>query len=371
MSKFNEADMLKLEAALTQIKKQIGDDGKVHIGTEGVKKVDIISTGCLPLDVALRVGGVPRGRIIEIYGPEASGKTTFAYSVIAQAQRLGELCAFVDVEQAVDPTYATNLGVDFDHMPLIQPDTAEEALDTVEILARSGAVSVIVLDSVAALVTQAEVDGEMGDQQVGVQARIMGKAMRKLVPVAARNNVIIIFVNQLRKKVQTMGYGPTEVTSGGEALKYYASVRLDIRRIKTEKNSKGEAKYNVVRVKVIKNKVAPPYGEAIINVYFGTGFDRAGGIIDEGLKLSEKLGSKKDNTEMLPVIKTGTHITFKGDPELRRHGRDNARKLLLDNPELMDELESYIRQHSIHVVEAPAAAAAAPSNDDGAGEQDE
>ncbi len=375
MTKFDAVKMQKLEAALTQIKKNLGDEGKVHVGSEAIKKVDIISTGCLPLDVALRVGGVPRGRVIEIYGPEASGKTTFAYSVIAQAQRMGELCAFVDVEQAVDPTYASNLGVDFDHMPLIQPDNAEEALETVELLALSGAVSVIVLDSVAALVTQAEVDGEMGDIQVAGQARLMSKAMRKLVPIAARNNVIIIFINQLRKKVATMGYGPTEITSGGEALKYYASVRLDIRRIKTEKNSKGEAKYNIVRVKVIKNKVAPPYGEAIINIYFGTGFDRAGGIIDEGLKLTDKLSAKKDNKLMLPVVKTGTHLTFMQNEEYRRHGRDNARKFLLDNPQLMDELESYIRGQAIQVVDVQATAAsksaangAKPDADDGQSE---
>jgi recombination protein RecA len=349
--KFDETKMQKLELALNQIKKNLGDEGKVHIGTEAIRKVDIISTGCLPLDVALRVGGVPRGRIIEIYGPEASGKTTFAYSVIAQAQRQGELAAFVDVEQAVDPAYATALGVDFDRMPLIQPDNAEEALDTVEILAASGAVSVIVLDSVAALVTQAEVEGEMGDMQVGTQARLMGKAMRKLTPIAARNQVIIIFVNQLRKKVQTMGYGPNEVTSGGEALKYYSSVRLDIRRIKTEKDSKGNPKYNVVRVKVIKNKVAPPYGEAIINIYFGTGFDKAGGLIDEGLKLTEQL-DKKGNEKVLPVTKSGNHLTFMGREDTRRNGRDNARKYLLEHPELMDEMNDYIRGHLINVVEA-------------------
>jgi recombination protein RecA len=358
MTTFDKDKMQKLEVALAQIKKKLGDEGKVHMGAESVRKIDIISTGCLPLDVALRVGGVPRGRVTEIYGPEASGKTTFAYSVIAQAQRMGELCAFVDVEQAVDPTYAANLGVDFDHMPLIQPDSAEEALDTVELLAASGAVSVIVLDSVAALVTQAEIDGEMADMQVGSQARLMNKAMRKLTPIVKRNNVIVIFINQLRAKVNTMGYGPNEVTSGGNALKYYASVRLDIRRIKTEKNSKGEALYNVVRVKVIKNKVAPPYGEAILNVYFGTGFDRAGGIIDEGIKVTDKLDKKgrDPQTDILPVVKTGNHYTFMENEESRRNGRPNARKYLLDHPELMDEMENYIRSRAIQVIERPATA---------------
>jgi recombination protein RecA len=366
MTNFDKDKMQKLEVALAQIKKNLGDEGKVHMGAEAVRKVDIISTGSLPLDIALRVGGVPRGRIIEIYGPEASGKTTFAYGVIAEAQRKGELAAFVDVEQAVDPAYAAALGVDFNAMPLIQPDSAEEALDTVELLAASGAVSVIVVDSVAALVTQAEIDGDMGDMQVGSQARLMNKALRKLTPIAKRNDVIIIFVNQLRAKVNTMGYGPAEVTSGGNALKYYASVRLDIRRIKTEKNSKGEAQYNVVRVKVIKNKVAPPYGEAILNVYFGTGFDQAGGLIDEGLKLTEKLDKKTrdKDVDILPVVKTGNHYTFMEREDTRRNGRPNARKFLLDNPDLMEEMERYIRDRAIQVTDSPAAAAASSGDAD-------
>lgn len=355
MADFDPAKLKALDAALAIVKQEVGEEN-VHMGTDVAQSVEVIPTGCLPLDIALGVGGVPRGRIVEIFGPEASGKTTFALSVIAQAQKKGEICAFVDVEQALDPTYARNLGVDFDHMPLIQPENGEKAMEAIEILVRSKAVSVIVLDSVAALVLQSEIDGEMGDAHVAGQARLMSQAMRKLVNAVKRSNCILIFTNQLRDKIGGMGgYGPTQVTSGGNALKYYASVRLDIRRIKTEKDAKtGGAKANRVRVKVVKNKVAPPYKEAEMLIYYGSGFDRAAALIEIGV-------------EIKAVKKSGAYFAY-GEQTMGQ-GLEKAREFLTQNPDIADEIEAKILAEKL-VLAKPADKPASDSSlgDDSSGD---
>jgi recombination protein RecA len=290
-------------------------------------QIDSIPTGSMALDAALGIGGLPRGRIIEIYGPEASGKTTLALHAVAEAQKKGSEAAYIDVEHALDPVYAKALGVDVDSLLVSQPDAGEQALEIMEALIRSGAVDIVVLDSVAALVPRAEIEGEMGDSHVGLQARLMSQAMRKLAPVVAKSNCIAIFINQLRLKVGVV-YGNPEVTSGGNALKYYASVRLDVRRTETLKSG-GEAIGSHTRVKIVKNKVAPPFKEAEFDVIYGQGISRDGELLDLAVKLDI-------------VQKSGAWFSYKEDR--LGQGRDNTREYLKANPALMAEIEAQVRE---------------------------
>ena len=286
-------------------------------------QVDAISTGSLGLDLALGVGGVPRGRIIEVYGPESSGKTTLALHILAEAQKKGGEVAFIDVEHALDPTYAEALGVDINNLLVSQPDTGEQAMEICEALVRSGAIDAIVVDSVAAMVPRAEIEGEMGDSHVGLQARLMSQAMRKLTSVIGKTNTVCVFINQLREKVGVM-YGNPEVTTGGRALKYYASVRIDIRRVEGLKDSSGQFIGNHTRAKIVKNKVAPPFREAEFDIMFGEGISKMSELIDVGVKLGI-------------VQKSGAWFNY-GDIRLGQ-GRDNAKQFLKDNPEIANDIE--------------------------------
>ena len=295
-------------------------------GTNKVK-VDVIPTGCLALDQALGIGGVPRGRIIEIYGPESSGKTTLALHIAAEAQRAGGIVAFIDAEHALDPVYAGNLGVDLAHLYVSQPDDGEQALAIAEELARSGSLDLIVVDSVAALTPKAEIDGEMGDSVVGLQARLMSQAMRKLNPAIAKTNTCIIFINQLREKIGVM-FGNPETTTGGKALKFYASIRMDVRRVETIKDASG-AVGNRTRVKVVKNKLAPPFKQADFDIMFGTGISRYGVILD--MAVAQGL-----------ILKSGAWFSYEG--EKIGQGREKAVDYLKNNPELADTLEARIRE---------------------------
>ena len=311
-----------LEVALAQIEKQYGKGAIMLMGDAASKiKVDVIPTGCIELDAALGVGGVPRGRIIEIYGPEASGKTTLALHIVSEAQKLGGMCVFIDAEHALDPVYAKNLGIDLDNLYISQPDSGEQALDIADSLTRSGAVDVIVIDSVAALVPKSELEGDMGDSHVGLQARLMSQALRKLAGVIGKSNTCVIFINQLREKVGVM-FGNPETTTGGKALKYFASVRLDVRRIDTLKQG-NSAVGSRTRVKVVKNKVAPPFRQAEFDIIYGEGVSREGSALDMGVE--HKL-----------VQKTGAWFSY-GDYRLGQ-GRENARQFLKDNPELCEEI---------------------------------
>lgn len=315
-----------LELALTQIEKQFGKGSIMKLGQETHAKVESIPTGALSLDMAIGVGGVPRGRVIEIFGPEASGKTTLSLSIIAEAQRKGGVAAFIDAEHAFDSTYAKKLGVNLDDLLISQPDSGEQALDICETLVRSGAVDVIVIDSVAALVPRAEIEGEMGEPHVGLQARLMSQALRKLTSSIHRSKTSVIFINQIREKIGVM-FGNPETTPGGRALKFYASVRLDIRRIENIKVG-DESIGSHVRVKVVKNKVAPPFRQAEFDIIYSEGISKAGDIID----LGQNLGI---------IQKTGTWLTY-GDLKIGQ-GRDNARNYLKENPKLITELERKIR----------------------------
>jgi len=317
-----------VEIAVGQIEKQFGKGSIMRLGQRGaIAAVPSISTGSISLDYALGVGGVPRGRVIEIFGPEASGKTTLALQVIAQAQKNGGMAAFVDAEHALDPTYAKKLGVDLDNLLVSQPDHGEQALEIVELLVRSGGVDVVVVDSVAALVPKAEIEGEMGEAQVGLQARLMSQALRKLTGVVSKSNTCLIFINQLREKIGVM-FGNPETTTGGRALKFYASVRLDIRRIGAIKD--GETVVGGrTRVKVVKNKVAPPFREAEFDVLYGEGISREGDLLD--LAVDRRI-----------VEKSGTWFSFNG--ERLGQGRENARQLLKANSELYRALEERIRK---------------------------
>ncbi|MBR3299334.1 MAG: recombinase RecA [Clostridia bacterium] len=311
-----------LEVALAQIEKQFGKGAIMLMGDAASKiTVDVIPTGCIELDAALGVGGVPRGRIVEIYGPEASGKTTLALHVVAQAQKMGGMCVFIDAEHALDPVYAKNLGIDLDNLYISQPDCGEQALEIADSLARSGAVDVIVIDSVAALVPKSELEGDMGDSHVGLQARLMSQALRKLAGVVGKSNTCVIFINQLREKVGVM-FGNPETTTGGKALKYFASVRLDVRRIDTLKQGNA-AVGSRTRVKVVKNKVAPPFRQAEFDIIYGEGISKEGSALDMGV-------------EHKIVQKTGAWFSY-GDFRLGQ-GRENARQFLKDNPELCDEI---------------------------------
>ena len=316
-----------LEMALSQIEKQFGKGAVMKLGDAASRiVVSTISSGCLALDIALGVGGIPRGRIIEIYGPESSGKTTIALHVIAEAQKQGGTAAFIDAEHALDPVYAENLGVDVDELYISQPDTGEQALEITEALVRSGAIDVVVIDSVAALVPKAEIEGDMGDSHVGLQARLMSQALRKLAGVISKSNTIVIFINQLREKVGVM-FGNPETTTGGKALKFYASVRLDVRKIDVIKNGT-DIVGNRTRIKVVKNKVAPPFKQAEFDIIYGEGISNESAILD--LAVEQKI-----------ISKTGAWYSY-GDMRMAQ-GRDNARLFLKDNKELCDEIEAKIR----------------------------
>ncbi len=331
-----------LEMALAQIEKQFGRGAVVKLGEKPKSDVAVIPTGSIALDMALGVGGVPRGRIVEIYGQESSGKTTLAYHIVAEAQKAGGVAAFVDAEHSVDAAYAAALGVDVDALLVSQPDTGEEALEIMDALIRSGAVDIVVLDSVAALVPKAEIEGDMGDSHVGLQARLMSQALRKIGGSLSKSNASAIFINQIREKIGVM-FGNPETTPGGRALKFWSSVRLEVRRIETLKVS-GEAVGNRVKVKVAKNKVAPPFKNAEFDIMFGKGISKSGGILDIA-------------TDMGLVGKTGTWYTY-GDQRIGQ-GRENAKKFLEDNPSVMEEMEARIRQAESDNGEAPVGAAAA------------
>ncbi len=322
----NSKDQL-LNEALKQIEKQYGKGAVMKLGDRALVEVDVISSGSLSIDNVLGVGGFPRGRIIEIYGPESSGKTTLALQAIAECQKGGGKCAFIDAEHAIDPKYAKALGVDVDELILSQPDSGEQALEIAEVLIKSGAIDLIVIDSVAALVPQAELDGEMGDSNIGLHARLMSKAMRKLAGSMSANNCTAIFINQLREKVGVM-FGNPETTTGGNALKFYSSVRLDIRRVTSIKDG-DEVIGNQVRVKIIKNKVAPPFRKAEFEITFGEGISKTGEIVDLGVEYGI-------------ISKSGSWFSY-NDTRLAQ-GRDAVKKVIKDNPELADEIEAKIMQ---------------------------
>ncbi|MBB1553367.1 MAG: recombinase RecA [Clostridiales bacterium] len=317
-----------LELALSQIEKQFGKGAVMKLGEFKTTDVEAISTGALSLDVALGIGGIPRGRIIEIYGPESSGKTTLALHMIAECQKTGGEAAFIDAEHALDPVYAKHLGVDIDNLIVSQPDTGEQALEIAEALIRSSAIDLVVVDSVAALVPKAEIDGEMGDTHVGLQARLMSQALRKLAGVLNRSNASLVFINQLREKVGVM-FGSPETTPGGRALKFYASVRLDIRKIEAIKQD-SEIIGNKVRVKVVKNKVAPPFRETEFDIIYGKGISKSGNILDLAVNLDI-------------VEKAGAWFSYNG--ERIGQGRENAKKYIENNPELMQELDQKVRKN--------------------------
>ena len=330
-----------LETALAQIEKTYGKGTVMRLGDRPEMSVDAIPTGSLALDSALGIGGVPKGRIIEIYGPESSGKTTLALHILAEAQKRGGEVAFVDAEHALDPDYAAALGVDIDSMLVSQPDTGEQALEIADALVRSGAVDAVVVDSVAALTPRAEIEGEMGDSFVGLQARLMSQALRKLAGSISKTNCVVIFINQLRMKIGVM-YGNPETTTGGNALKFYASVRLDVRRIESIKNG-SDVVGNRTRVKVVKNKVAPPFKEAVFDIMYGEGISKGGEILDMAVELDL-------------VQKSGSWFSI-GDERIGQ-GRDNAKAYILSHPELMERLEAQIRENLYKLQTGPRVKAA-------------
>jgi len=324
-----------LDAALSQIERAFGKGSIMRLGkNQQAIEIETVSTGSLGLDIALGVGGLPKGRVVEIYGPESSGKTTLALHTIAESQRKGGVCAFVDAEHALDPVYARKLGVNLDDLLISQPDTGEQALEITDTLVRSGAIDVLVVDSVAALTPRAEIEGEMGDSQPGLQARLMSQALRKLTASISRSNCMVIFINQIRMKIGVM-YGSPETTTGGNALKFYASVRLDIRRVSTLKE-RDEATGNQVRVKVVKNKVAPPFKQVEFDIMFGEGISKAGELIDLGVKAGI-------------VEKSGAWFSF--DSQRLGQGRENAKTFLKANPDVAAKIETTIRQNSGLVAE--------------------
>jgi recombination protein RecA len=313
--------------ALSQIERQFGKGAVMRMGEQTHMAVEGISTGSMALDIALGIGGLPRGRVVEIFGPESSGKSTLAMHVVAEAQRNGGICAYVDAEHAMDPSYARAIGVDVDELLISQPDTGEQALEITDMLIRSGAIDVVVIDSVAALTPRAEIEGEMGDSHVGLQARLMSQALRKITANLNRTKTICIFINQLREKIGVM-FGSPETTPGGRALKFYSSVRLDIRRIESIKDG-GEVVGNRTRVKVVKNKVAPPFRQAEFDITYGRGISREGSLIDVGVELGI-------------VKKSGAWYTYEG--EQLGQGRENAKSFLVENPELVFEIDTRIRE---------------------------
>ena len=324
----NEEKRKALEAALGQIEKQFGKGAVMKLGENSHVNVEAIPTGALSLDIALGIGGVPRGRIIEVYGPESSGKTTVALHMIAEAQKMGGEAAFIDAEHALDPVYAKKLGVDIDNLIVAQPDTGEQALEIAEALVRSGAIDIIVVDSVAALVPKAEIDGDMGDTHVALQARLMSQALRKLAGVLNKSNTVAIFINQLREKVGIM-FGNPEVTPGGRALKFYASVRMEVRRTETLKVN-NEMIGNRTRVKIVKNKVAPPFREAEFDIMYGEGISKESNIVDVGVNLEI-------------IEKSGAWFSYNGNRI--GQGRENVKQYLKNNPEVANEIEAKIREN--------------------------
>lgn len=326
----NEDKMRALDAALANIEKQFGKGTVMKLGDSAANmNIEAVPTGSLSLDLALGIGGVPKGRIIEIYGPESSGKTTVALHVVAEVQKRGGIAGFIDAEHALDPVYASNIGVDINNLYISQPDCGEQALEITETMVRSGAVDVVIVDSVAALVPKAEIDGEMGDSHVGLQARLMSQALRKLTAVISKSNCVVIFINQLREKIGVM-FGNPETTTGGRALKFYASVRMDVRKIETLKQN-GEVIGNRTRVKVVKNKVAPPFKEAEFDIMYGQGISKIGDILD--LAVKENI-----------VVKAGAWFSYNG--EKIGQGRENAKGFLLDNPAMVQEIEEKVRANA-------------------------
>lgn len=326
MNNIDSNKLKAIEAAMGQIEKQFGKGSVMKLGEESILNIDSIPTGCLDLDIGLGIGGVPKGRIVEIYGPESSGKTTVALHIVAEAQKLGGAVGFIDAEHALDPSYARKIGVDTENLIVSQPDTGEQGLEIAEALVRSGAIDVIVIDSVAALVPRAEIEGEMGDSHVGLQARLMSQALRKLAGTINKTNCVAIFINQLREKVGVM-FGNPETTPGGRALKFYASVRMDVRRIDSIKQGENIVG-NRTRVKIIKNKVAPPFRQAEFDIMYNEGISREGNIIDVGVK--EEI-----------VQKSGAWFSY-GDVRLGQ-GRENAKAYLKENPEIALDIENQIR----------------------------
>ena len=345
----NKDDKLKaLDAALTQIEKAYGKGSVMTLGDSGANmNIETVPTGSLSLDIALGLGGLPKGRVVEIYGPESSGKTTVALHMVAEVQKRGGIAGFIDAEHALDPVYAKNIGVDIDNLYISQPDNGEQALEITETMVRSGAVDIVIVDSVAALVPKAEIDGDMGDSHVGLQARLMSQALRKLTAIISKTNCIVIFINQLREKVGVM-FGNPETTTGGRALKFYSSVRLDVRRTESLKQS-GEVIGNHVRVKVVKNKIAPPFKEAEFDIMFGKGISREGDVLD--LAVDANI-----------VEKSGSWYAYKGAKI--GQGRENAKNYLLQNPLICEEIENQVRElHGLeaqHVVPGEMSAEAAP-----------
>jgi recombination protein RecA len=317
-----------LDTALAQIERQFGKGAVMKMGERGTVLVEVIPTGSISLDIALGIGGLPRGRIVEIYGPESSGKTTLALHAIANAQKAGGIAAFIDAEHAFDAEYAKKLGVDIDALLVSQPDTGEQALEIMDMLIRSGALDIVVVDSVAALVPRAEIEGEMGDSHMGLQARLMSQALRKITGALHQSKTTAIFINQLREKIGVF-FGSPETTTGGKALKFYASIRLDIRRIETLKDGQ-EAVGNRTRVKVVKNKMAPPFKQAEFDILYGVGISREGSLLDLGVEIGI-------------VKKSGSWYTYEGDQ--LGQGKENSRNFLLDNPDLANDIESKIRAH--------------------------
>ncbi len=318
-----------LDAALAQIERQYGKGSVMKLGDSGANmNIETVPTGSLSLDIALGLGGVPKGRIVEVYGPESSGKTTVALHMVAEVQKRGGIAGFIDAEHALDPVYAKNIGVDIDNLYISQPDNGEQALEITETMVRSGAIDIIIVDSVAALVPKAEIDGDMGDSHVGLQARLMSQALRKLTAVISKSNCIVIFINQLREKVGIM-FGNPETTTGGRALKFYSSIRMDVRRIESLKQG-GEVVGNRTRIKIVKNKIAPPFKEAEFDIMFGQGISTEGDILDLAAQVNI-------------VVKSGAWYAY-NDSKIGQ-GRENAKAFLKENPEILQEIETKVRAH--------------------------
>lgn len=329
MDKNNQEKLKALDVALTQIEKAYGKGAVMKLGDSGANmNIEVVPTGSLSLDIALGLGGLPKGRIIEIYGPESSGKTTVALHAVAEVQKRGGIAGFIDAEHALDPVYARNIGVDIDNLYISQPDNGEQALEITETMVRSGAIDIVIVDSVAALVPKAEIDGDMGDSHVGLQARLMSQALRKLTAAISRSNCIVIFINQLREKVGVM-FGNPETTTGGRALKFYSSVRLDVRRVESLKLA-GEVIGNHTRIKVVKNKIAPPFKEAEFDIIFGKGISKEGDVLDLAVNLNI-------------IVKAGAWFSY-NDAKIGQ-GRENAKIYLSQHPDIMAEVENKVRAH--------------------------
>ena len=329
MDKNNQEKLKALDVALTQIEKAYGKGAVMKLGDSGANmNIEVLPTGSLSLDIALGLGGLPKGRIIEIYGPESSGKTTVALHAVAEVQKRGGIAGFIDAEHALDPVYARNIGVDIDNLYISQPDNGEQALEITETMVRSGAIDIVIVDSVAALVPKAEIDGDMGDSHVGLQARLMSQALRKLTAAISRSNCIVIFINQLREKVGVM-FGNPETTTGGRALKFYSSVRLDVRRVESLKLA-GEVIGNHTRIKVVKNKIAPPFKEAEFDIMFGKGISKEGDVLDLAVNLNI-------------IVKAGAWFSY-NDAKIGQ-GRENAKIYLSQHPDIMAEVENKVRAH--------------------------